>query len=165
MKPSRSLMGNKVYFSHIRRNVQYCGICGNPEIKLNRASTSFCSNCHYDISRGGKISRMISHPLYEKLGYRIKKDHPDFQNLNSHNNLIEDYRLQDEREEVLKLRIENLRLREALDRTLKNVEMTSAYSKCIGLDLCHVDGNCVYCTMNWIAAHSSEALKACEEGK
>lgn len=60
-----------------------CRICGSTNTKTNRAKTVFCLECHYCVS-GGRYKgnpnpqRMIGHPLYSKLGYKIKPGHEDF---------------------------------------------------------------------------------------
>lgn len=59
-----------------------CPFCESENIKLNRAHTIFCMQCHYVFTRRGNISRNVTHPLSNKYGWGIKKTHSDYSIVN-----------------------------------------------------------------------------------
>lgn len=52
------------------RKERPCGVCGEMA-KANRRNTTFCTQCHYTVTRIGSVERGPSHPLFEKLSFKI----------------------------------------------------------------------------------------------
>lgn len=58
-----------------------CPFCGSLKTEVNLVKTMFCNDCHYARTRFNNCSRLPANPLYEKLGWQIKRGHPDYSNI------------------------------------------------------------------------------------